>query len=193
MILGGTSVGTSNASSANSASSDQPANTTTSTVSDNTLEIPEGMARWEVQEEQAGVNPAFEAMNTINAIRQQAGLSPLVQNKLLSKAAQDHADFIAENFDLYFKEGLSVYVEPSGAPGSTGETPMDRMNTAGYEGVYVAELIAFKHSPTAAVYSWLETLYQRVRILNSNVSEMGHGSVVLEDYTLQIVELGRHE
>ncbi len=193
MVLGGTSVATSSSSSSKSAKSDQSANTTSSTVSDNTLQVPEGMARWEVQEEQAGVNPAFEAMNTINAIRQQAGLSPLVQNKLLSQAAQDHADFIAENFDLYFKEGLSVYVEPAGAPGSTGETPMDRMNAAGYEGVYVAELIAFKHSPTAAVYSWLETLYQRVRILNSNVSEMGHGVAVLEDYTLQIVELGRHE
>ena len=82
MILGGTSVATSSSS---SAKADQPANTTASTVSENTLEVPEGMARWEVQEEQAGVNPAFEAMNTINAIRQEAGLSPLVQNKLLSK------------------------------------------------------------------------------------------------------------
>ena len=193
MILGGTSVGTSSGSSSSSSQGALGKSDSGLSAYNNDLEIPEGMARWEVQEEQSGVEPSYEAMNVINAVRMEAGLSPLVQNKLLTKAAQSHATFVTENFELYSQEGLSAYVEPAGAAGSTGETPMDRMTATGYQGTYVAELIAFKHTPTAAVYSWLDTLYQRVRILDSNVSEMGHGWSQIDDYTLHIVELGRHE
>lgn len=193
VVLGGTTVAQSGGSSQKSVGSDPSQNTTTSSVSNDTVEVPEGMARWEVQAEQAGVDPAYEAMNVINAVRMEAGLSPLVQNKLLSQAAQSHATFVTENFELYSEQGLSAYVEPADTPGATGATPMDRMTAAGYQGIYVAELIAFKHTPTAAVYSWLNTLYQRVRILDSDVSEMGHGWSQVEGYTLHIVELGRHE
>ena len=193
VVLGGTSVGTSSGSSSTTTEQALSDNSTSSSISNSDMQIPEGMARWEVQEEQSGIEPSYEAMNVINAVRLEAGLSPLVQNKLLSEAAQSHATFISENFQLYSQEGLSAYVEPAGAPDSTGETPMDRMTAAGYQGIYVAELIAFKHTPTASVYSWLDTLYQRVRILDSNVSEMGHGWSQVDDYTLHIVELGRHE
>lgn len=190
VVLGGTTVSTSTGSSPKTT---EGTSTTTSSVSNDTIEVPEGMARWEVQEEQSGVDPAYEAMNIINAVRMEAGLSPVVQNKLLSQAAQSHATFVTENFELYSEQGLSAYVEPADAPGATGATPMDRMTAAGYQGIYVAELIAFKHTPTAAIYSWLNTLYQRVRILDSNVSEMGHGWSQIDGYTLHIVELGRHE
>jgi len=193
VIQGRTSVATPSGSSSASAKQVQSDAKTSSSVSNSEMEIPEGMARWEVQEEQSGVDPTHEAMNTINAVRLEAGLSPVVENKLLSAAAQSHATFVTENFALYSQEGLSAYVEPADAPGATGVTPMERMTAAGYQGIYVAELIAFKHTPAASVYSWLDTLYQRVRILDSNVSEMGHGWSQIDDYTLHIVELGRHE
>jgi uncharacterized protein YkwD len=193
VILGGTSVAAPGGSSSSSAKNSESVSTTSSNVSNSEIEVPDGMARWEVQEEQSGIDPAHEAMNTINAVRMKAGLSPLVQNKLLSQAAQNHATFVTENFELYSEQGLSAYVEPANTPGATGETPMDRMSEAGYQGIYVAELIAFKHTPTASIYGWLDTLYQRVRILDSNVSEMGHGWGQVDDYTLHIVELGRHE
>lgn len=190
VMLGGTSVET--ASGSSSASAPTQGSDEAKSEGDSPAVV-EGMARWEIQEEQAGVDPAYAAMNAINAVRQEAGLSPVVQNKLLSKAAQGHATFIADNFELYSEQGLSAYVQPESAPGGSGATPMERMEEAGYQGIYVAELIAFKHSPDAAVQSWLDTLYQRVRILDSNVSEMGHGWSQLEDFTLHIVELGRHE
>ena len=193
VVLGGSSIATSTSAKSSGSENDESMKTNTTSVSNNEFAVPEGMARWELQEEQSGVDPAYEAMNIINALRMEAGLSPLVQNKLLSEAAQSHATFVTENFGLYQEQGLSAYVEPANTPGATGETPMDRMTNAGYQGTYVAELIAFKHTPSAAIYSWLSTVYQRVRILDSNVSEMGHGWAVVDDYTLHIVELGRHE
>jgi uncharacterized protein YkwD len=147
-------------------------------------------ARWDEQADAGNVDPTYEALGVINAVRSEAGLGKLVVNKLLGQAAQAHATFVAQNFSLYSEEGMSIYVEPDDASGATGGTPIDRIQTAGYTGVYSAELIAFKHTPTAAVQSWLETLYQRLRILDPEVSEMGLGWSEVSGYTLHIVELG---
>ena len=171
----------------------------TSTKSDDDAESEEasvqsdGQAKWETAADESGVDPVYEAIGLINEIRQEAGLAAIGQNKLLTQAAQAHADFIAEHFTLYSEQGVSLYVEPAGSEGSTGETPMDRMVSAGYTGIYSAELIAFKHTPTAAVYSWMETLYQRLRLLDPNVSEMGLGWSETSGYTIHIVEIGHHE
>jgi uncharacterized protein YkwD len=147
-------------------------------------------ARWDEQAEAGNVDPTYEALAAINAVRSSAGLGQLVVNKLLGKAAQAHATFVAQNFSLYAEEGMSIYVEPADGLGATGGTPIDRIATAGYTGVFSAELIAFKHTPTAAVHGWLETLYQRLRILDPEVSEMGLGWSEVSGYTLHIVELG---
>ena len=157
------------------------------------IKTPTDPARWEEEEEQSGVDPVHEAQNVINAERAKSGLAPLNINKLLNQAAQGHATFIAENFSLYTEQGLSIYLQPADAEGTLGETPIDRLNNIGYTGVYSAELIAFKHTPTAAVHSWLETLYQRLKVLDPDLSEMGLGWSTAGDYTLHIVELGRHE
>jgi uncharacterized protein YkwD len=147
-------------------------------------------ARWDEQAEAGNIDPTYEALAAINAVRAEAGLGQLVVNSLLGKAAQAHATFVAQNFSLYAEEGMSIYVEPDDVAGATGGTPIDRIATAGYTGVFSAELIAFKHTPTAAVHGWLETLYQRLRILDPEVSEMGLGWSEVSGYTLHIIELG---
>lgn len=87
---------------------------------------------------------------------------PLVINDKLTKAAQLHAEWMAEHSNMSHNEGRT--------------TVADRAKAAGYNWNYVGENIAMGYPDVAAVMSgWMHSPGHRANILNKNYQDVGFG------------------
>lgn len=105
----------------------------------------------------------------VNAARQAAGLNRLRLHPLLSRAAADHARYLARN-------GVRGHEQRTGRPGFTGRLPADRARHAGYATAGVSENIA-QGAATAgeAVDGLLTAIYHRFAFLAFDIDELGVG------------------
>lgn len=108
-----------------------------------------------------------ETLRHINAFRAEYGLAPLTPNAVLDRAAQGHADDMAQRD--YFAHL---------APG--GEDPGQRATAAGYRFWRVLENIAAgQPTPREAVEGWKRSDSHRAALLDRTVTEAGIGYAYL--------------
>jgi uncharacterized protein YkwD len=104
-----------------------------------------------------------EMLARINAARKKAGLQPLLENPLLDKAAQRHAE------DMLAR-GYFAHRSPAGT------TVRERSKAAGYDWRTIGENLAYgQTSVEEVVQTWLESPGHRRNILNPDFRELGVG------------------
>jgi LysM repeat protein len=106
---------------------------------------------------------AQEVLNAINAARAEHGLTPLVENPLLTQAAQGHVNDMITNY---------VY----GHYGSDGSSVQTRVIRTGYSATpWVSENWVSASSPNGAMRWWMGDYIHRVNILTARWVEIGVG------------------
>src|SRR5690606_30020211 len=99
-----------------------------------------------------------------NAVRVENGLAPLVENPLLSQAAQNHVNDMITNY---------VY----GHYGSDGSTVKMRVARTGYsDSPWVSENWVSASNPNGAMRWWMNDYIHRVNILTAHWTEIGVGA-----------------
>jgi len=108
-----------------------------------------------------------QAMDGINALRKQLGLSQLTLNKRLALAARQHAEYIRTSGDASHVGGNPA-----------GRTPRDRVNKVGYRAGTIGEnLAAYRqgYSPTAILYAWYYSPSHKEAMIDPRWRVMGIG------------------
>lgn len=120
---------------------------------------------------------ASQVIKLVNDERSKNGLSPLKENKELSKVANIKAqDMIDKN---YFD-----HVSP------TYGTPFDMMKKFGINYTFAGENIAYgQKTPSEVMNSWMNSEGHRANILNSNYTEIGIGIARNNDGTPYWVQM----
>ncbi len=106
-----------------------------------------------------------QAVARVNEIRQGLGLAPVVLDPELSRGCKLHARYLSINRNHPGTKGLGAHEE---SPNLSGYTPAGQR--AGR-----ASVISYSSTPTAAVDSWMATLYHRTPILRPNLKRIGFG------------------
>lgn len=118
--------------------------------------------------ENAGYIGQIESL--INTERTKNNLPALEMNTLLSKAAQNHSQYMACN-DLLSHNGLN------------GSTVHSRIVATGYSPSYSEEIIYAGGDPQTAFTWWMNDQIHREAILNPTPTEMGIGYAYVADST----------
>jgi uncharacterized protein YkwD len=119
------------------------------------------------EEETGPCHPAEDARAYLNCLRQQAGLSGLAAAPALTEAARAHADYLVTH-------GITGHEEDPGLRLFTGQWPLDRAQAAGYDAYWdVAEVIAYRPDPAAALDGLLSAIYHRLGLLRLDAGEVG--------------------
>ncbi|MFT5683878.1 MAG: hypothetical protein ACI8RZ_004810, partial [Myxococcota bacterium] len=114
---------------------------------------------------------AQSALDRMNELRAEAGLSPTVLESRLDAASQAHTDYMANNSDFNHSEDAAK-------PGYTGDWVWDRMETAGYPlepGRVWMEVISKGLTPADAIDGWIGTVYHRIPFTSAELVEVGFG------------------
>lgn len=126
-----------------------------------------------------------KALALLNDYRVKCGLKPVTLNPYLTKAAQNHANFLLANG--YAKYG---HDEKKGVKGYTGVDPEARVKAVGYvppDSYSIAEVASFQDSSTLAVKSLVENTYlHRSAMLDPALTQVGisDGNITVIDMTL---------
>lgn len=113
-----------------------------------------------------------KALKLFNDYRVKCGLNPVKLNPYLTKAAQNHANFLLAN-------GYSTYGhdEKKGLKGYTGIDPTARVKATGYtppEYNTIVEVASFEDSSTLAVKGLIENAYlHRLVMLSPSLTQVG--------------------
>jgi uncharacterized protein YkwD len=101
--------------------------------------------------------------DSVNALRQAAGVTPVQLNSALTAAAATHArDMSVQNRPWHF--------------GSDGSSPLDRARRAGYPGTLLGELISETfESEVETLAAWTENPSTRGVILDPAARDLGFG------------------
>lgn len=116
-----------------------------------------------------------EALKYLNDMRVKSGLSPLVMNPYLTKAAENHVKYLTLNEEW-------GHSEEKGLSGFTGATPQDRARAVGLSAEmskYVSETVSFKDGMKRSLESLFSSIYHRDYLLARTNTDVGFG---LTDY-----------
>ncbi|MEP7104820.1 MAG: CAP domain-containing protein [Chloroflexota bacterium] len=130
------------------------------------------------------------ALDSVNAYRRQAGLSPLAADDALAEAAEAHAWYTMFNFGQPSQAGLGVHTEDPKQPGFTGATFITRDRAAGYPGNRAAEVINHVYTPSAAVAVWVDSVYHRFPILDRETTAIGYGDASIGVLSVAVMDIG---
>lgn len=122
---------------------------------------------------------AAEILQGVNQVRAEHGLPPYTYNGTLSIAAQNHANWMANN----------VAYTHTGAGGSS---PQDRANAAGYQG-YVAENIVggWNMTPGQGIIWWRNSALHYSMMVSNRYSEAGVGFATNGTQNMYVLVMGR--
>lgn len=103
----------------------------------------------------------FRMLDSVNALRQAAGVSPVELDAQLTAAAATHSrDMAAQNRPWHF--------------GSDGSSPLDRVRRLGYSGGLVGENISETYeTELETLAAWMETPATRDVIVGAEARNMG--------------------
>lgn len=103
----------------------------------------------------------FRVLDSVNALREAAGASPVELNAELAAAAATHSrDMSVQNRPWHF--------------GSDGSSPIDRVKRAGYTGTFLGEAISETYeTELQTLAAWMEVPGTREVVLNPNAKSMG--------------------
>lgn len=114
----------------------------------------------------------LKALALMNDYRAKCGLPPVTLNPFLTKAAQNHADFL-----LKYGYGTYGHKEKKGLKGYTGVDSTARVKAVGYTPPgynTIAEVMAFENSSTIAVKNLIERTYSyRLVMLSPQLTQVG--------------------
>ena len=123
-------------------------------------------------------NPAQQLLFEINEARAREGIPPVWPNVRLSKAAEAHAQALAEG-------------EALGHFGATGSDPLQRITDAGYLPLAFGENIAMGSlAPRMIVEAWLLSPGHRLVLLDPAVQEVGLGGVLDSAPPIWVADFG---
>jgi hypothetical protein len=103
--------------------------------------------------------------------RAQAGLPPLVGDRVISAAAESHSRYWTLNPEA---TGLALHAETPNHPGFTGASPSDRCHAAG-SGSSCGEIM-YPHNSTP-IDGWIATPFHREPLLDPTAGPVGGGKV----------------
>ncbi|WP_151736728.1 stalk domain-containing protein [Paenibacillus tengchongensis] len=109
------------------------------------------------------------ALNHLNGIRSNMGLDPVKLNPFLTKAAENHANYIDSNSEY-------EHTEVPGKKGYTGETSSSRMTAVGFNrsGYVTNEVLSFHTSSIVeAINTFMDTAYHRAPLVSVSTVEVG--------------------
>jgi hypothetical protein len=135
-------------------------------------------------------DPADQALAAVNQLRIQAGLVALEADPKLAQAAQSHADYVLANWESYQQNGWSLHEEQVGLGSFTGANADARVLHFRWTGLPVYEVISNRPSGSAAVVSWIETLYHRLPVLTPRVTLAGYGHAAKEGLYVNVMVVG---
>lgn len=100
-------------------------------------------------------------LDSVNALRQASGLTPVKLNSQLNAAAATHSrDMSVQNRPWHF--------------GSDGSSPIDRVRRVGYSGEMVGEVISETYeTELESLAAWMENQGSRSVIMDSDARDMG--------------------
>jgi len=117
-------------------------------------------------------NDKIGALNYINQLRVEAGLTQLVENSKLDIAAQKHADYLSDTNTIGHYENNSAY--PSIY--YSGVFPVDRGAAANYYSPYYSEnLSSGQKNVYDSIDGLMSAIYHRYGFLDFNIDEIGIG------------------
>ncbi|ASA25634.1 stalk domain-containing protein [Paenibacillus donghaensis] len=110
-----------------------------------------------------------DALNHVNDIRSKMGLSAVKLNPFLTKAAENHVNYLTSN-------GVTGHTEDSGKKGYTGYRIGERLSAVGYSndnaGAY--EIISYNdYTIVEAIDEFLDTAYHRTPIVSVATESIG--------------------
>ncbi|HKL78201.1 MAG TPA: CAP domain-containing protein [Gammaproteobacteria bacterium] len=115
----------------------------------------------------AACDQAEDGLAYLNCLRQRTGLTGLEAAPALTRAAQNHADYLVTN-------GITGHEEDPELRLFTGEWPLDRARETGYDAYWdVAEVIAYRPEPQTALDGLLSAIYHRLGLLRLDAGEVG--------------------
>ena len=121
------------------------------------------------------MNNVNDAFNLINAIRSASQMEPLTYSIPLSRAAQNHANYLANNIDKYSK-GIDLHAEKSTRPYFSGVNASARSAKAAYPYKHVRENISAGSRNIADSISVLMSgIYHRFTFLDFLIDTVGNG------------------
>ncbi len=136
----------------------------------------------------SGVHATALQADLVNELRLAAGMTTLTENALLAQAADNHAEYLEQNFVENNRTQGFAHLEQTSAPHFTGENLGARALSAGYAHQLVYENISVGNQDIqASVVDLMSAIYHRFTFLDFAVSEMGVAAVG-NNY---VYELGR--
>ncbi len=130
------------------------------------------------------------ALDSVNAARKTAGLSPLGEDPALAKAAQQHAWYTFFNLGDSTLSGLGVHQESSSLPGFIAASPIVRDVNAGYKGNRGSEVINHAFTPEAAVEVWVDSVYHRFPLVSNEAQAIGYGEAQIGTLSVSVMDVG---
>lgn len=123
-------------------------------------------------------SPTNETLQLVNQVRAEYGLSSLTYNASLASAAQNHANFIAQNA-IYSHIGIN------------GSTWQDRAEAAGYSGYAGENLVGgTRLTPQQGVIWWRNSAVHFSNMLNPRWTEAGVGFAVGNGQNFYVLVMG---
>jgi len=111
---------------------------------------------------------ADTGIDYLNTLRTKAGLPPFKEQYQLTKAAQNHSDYLAYN-------NTSGHGEKSYHSGYTGRKSSQRAIYAGYNHGSVGENISYGDTPKESIDGLFSAIYHRFGFLSLERDEVGRG------------------
>ena len=133
------------------------------------------------QASECDANPAQALLIEINQARTQEGVPPVWPSPVLIRAAQAHAQALADG-------------TAEGHFSADGSDPLERMTAAGYLPIAFGENTATGSStPARIVAAWLASPGHRAVLLDASLEEIGLGSVLDIDRPVWVADFGTQQ
>lgn len=135
-----------------------------------------------------------DAFNQVNALRQAVKMIPLTYSSTLSRAAQNHANYLSKNIGSNFN-GIDLHSENKARAGYTGSDVTARSQKAGYPHKDVKENISVGSKNIAdSVSGLMSGIYHRFTFLDFVIDNIGYGTAAdKKGYKSFVYNMGRKD
>ena len=130
------------------------------------------------------------ALDSVNAYRQQAGVTAVTADPALAEAAEAHAWYTIFNYGQPSESGLGIHTEDPTLPGFVAANFLQRDHAAGYQGTRAAEVINHVYTPSAAISVWVDSVYHRFPLLDRESQALGYGEATVGVLSAAVMDIG---